>query len=38
MSRITCDCKECIYNFNGVCDKSFVIISEGICQDKESEE
>ena len=38
MSRITCNIKDCKYNFDGVCDKSFVELYNGDCQDKEMED
>ena len=34
MSKIMCDCIGCEYNFNGVCDKSFVEMKGAVCQDK----
>ena len=37
MSRITCDYKGCKYNYNGVCQKSFVEIAGTVCQDREEE-
>lgn len=37
MSRIRCDYVDCKYNFDGVCDKSFVELKGTVCQDKEEE-